>query len=1140
MGESILGAQSLLEPGSILGQRYEILSLLGEGGMGAVYKARDLELNRIISFKTIRREYAANPAIIERFKQELILATQVTHRNVVRIYDLGEAEGIKFITMEYIEGIDLGALIRERKKLPPNEAVEIVQQICKALEAAHAVGVIHRDLKPQNIMREESGRILVMDFGLARTLEGDGMTQTGALVGTMEYMSPEQALGKTLDQRSDIFSLGLIFYELLTGETPFRADSALASLIKRTQERAVPISHHDSSISPPLVRIVNRCLERDVDLRYQTAVELYSDLNKWKGKTSSGSISASQLSLPSPARLWIKPRRWWLAGGAAAVLLVGAAAYVAVTRLPWRGSARQAATAPPMSLAILPFRNASGDEKDDWIGSSLADMLSTDIGQSAHLRTVPTDRLQQVLSDLRIGAEASIDPDTLRRIAQFSNADVVVSGQFSRFGDQIVIDASIRDLKRNQNISVKAQAAAKDLPTAIDSLADSVRKNLALSPDVLKELKAQSFKPNSTSVDALRAYNEGLTLMREGKNLDALKSFQLATTEDAQFALAHSRLAEVQSELGFTGDAEQSSRRAVELAHSENLPLPEQYLIDASHARIMKNNKEAIQAYENLAVSWPSDVDVQYNLGTLYMATGDYAKAHDTFARILAADPNNIKALWEMGVVEITLGNPQAALESLSKGLSLATQVDNEEQKALILLSTGISYRLLNKPDEAMRNYQDSIAINEKLGQKRGIAAALDEVAYLQAMSGKSDDALASYTKALGLLRDIGMKEEQGDTLLEMGTVYQDRGDYDQALSHYKDALEIERETGDEASEALCLANIGAVYLAKGDTDNAFTNYQQALLLRQKLGVPGDTVPPLQGLGEAYTHTGQYDKALTSLMSALDLARKANDARGIALASHQIGQVFEYQGRLGAAVKSMQDSVKAFRDQGEHGTAMAAFLNDLADALARAGRGDEAAKPLEEADGIAGGLKNDALSASILNTRGDVAFYRGDIKAADQFYQSALRLTAHIKDPDTIMESKLNVAKVAVAQGRSKEVLTMLRPLVKSDNAVSAYLSVRAAIRLADAEVGSKDYSQAQRDLEQVLNTAEKSAMRLDIAHIYYLLGTAARLGGGSSQVAYYYGEAVRLLDIVKSDGAEKVLTRSDLKAIYDDANRWK
>src|SRR5271154_6830158 len=572
--------QHVLTSGQLLAQRYEVLGLLGEGGMGAVYKARDVELSRMVALKVIRPDLARNRAILDRFKQELILATQVTHRNVVRIYDLGEAEGIKFITMEYVDGEDLSAVIHQRTKLPPKESVEIVEQVCRALRAAHNVGVIHRDLKPQNIMREEgTGRILVMDFGLAKTLEGNRMTQTGAMVGTMEYMSPEQALAGHLDQRSDIFSLGLIFYELLTGQTPFHADSALASLIKRTQERVVPVSELEKSVPPELSQIVSRCLERDVALRYQNASELLSDLELWSGTGRSG-IIAARLK-PGPRRWADENKRLLVCAVGLGVLLIATLAYFLArprsASVP-EAKKQEAPAVRARSLAILPFRNSSGDAKDDWIGSSVADMLSTDIGQSAHLHTVPGDRLRQVFSDLHVGPEAAVDPDTLRRVAQFSNADVLVSGQYARFGDQIVIDATIRDLVHDQTVPVKAQALVKDLPTAIDSLADSVRKNLSLSANVVEELKAQSFKPNSTSVEALREYDAGSALMRAGKNVDALKHLQAATSDDPQFALAFSKLADAQSELGFQSDAEQSSIRATNLANNQNLPLPEKYL----------------------------------------------------------------------------------------------------------------------------------------------------------------------------------------------------------------------------------------------------------------------------------------------------------------------------------------------------------------------------------------------------------------------------------------------------------------------------------------------------------------------------------------------------------------------------------
>src|SRR5437899_12856946 len=322
--------------------------------MGAVYKAMDRELSRPVALKVIRPDLAGNQAILDRFKQELLLAREVTHKNVIRIYDLGEAEGVKFITMEYVEGEDLRTLIHEKTKLAPEEAVEIMQQVCRALEAAHSVGIIHRDLKPQNVMRDKSGRILVMDFGLARTLEGDGMTQTGALVGTMDYMSPEQALGKELDQRSDLFALGLIFYELLTGKMPYKADSVVASLLKRTQERAAPVSSHDATIPQALSNIVGKSMEPDVKLRYQTAAEILNDLSAWQGKGA-----AATLHFPA-VRTWGQDIPWHWIGVAVAVVVLAASGFLLRGTLFGPAPSQPAADVnQEVSLAILPVRTAS-------------------------------------------------------------------------------------------------------------------------------------------------------------------------------------------------------------------------------------------------------------------------------------------------------------------------------------------------------------------------------------------------------------------------------------------------------------------------------------------------------------------------------------------------------------------------------------------------------------------------------------------------------------------------------------------------------------------------------------------------------------------------------------------------------------
>ncbi|MGA8150553.1 MAG: tetratricopeptide repeat protein [Terriglobales bacterium] len=1122
----------VLETGDVLADRYEILQLLGEGGMGAVYKAMDRELDRPVALKLIRPELAANPSILARFKQELLLAHQVTHKNVIRIYDLGDADGVKFITMEFVEGQDLRSLIQEKQKFSPEEAVEIMQQVCRALEAAHGVGVIHRDLKPQNIMRDHTGRILVMDFGLARTIDGGGMTQTGALVGTMDYMSPEQALAQDLDQRSDLFTVGLIFYELLTGKMPFKADSVLASLIKRTQERASPVSDHDHSIPGPLSNIVSRCLERDPVQRYQSASEMLRDLDAWQGNRA-----AATLGFQPAVKPWGQTVPWPLLGGTLAAVVL------AIVGFAFRGKllapAAKKVSAPALSLAVIPFRNASGDASWDWLGPSLADMLSTDVGQSSHLRAVSPDRLQQVFHDLRIAPNSVVDSSTVSRIAEFTNADTLVWGQYARFGGQIRIDATLQDLKHDRSVPIKIEAVdEKDIPGAVDRLATSIRNNLAFSPDVIKELKASSFQPSSRSVPALREFSQGVQLLRDGKNLDAVKMFQSATQEDPQFALAYSRLAESDSALGYDAQAEQNSRKALDL--SLQLPLAEKYLIEANHAHIMKDNPKAIAAYENLAKTFPDNTDVEYALGSLYADNGDFDKARAEFEGLLNVDPKNIRALWQIGSVEYQQGNPQEALEPLNKGLSLAVQFDNPEQKALILQALGISYRLMDKPDEAIKSIQDSMEITRKLGMKRLLANSLSELALDQITIGKPDAAMASYNQALQILHEIGVKKDYGDILINRGLLYNTRGDYDKALQDYKDALQIQRDANDINYQALCLSNIGIVYYQKNDMDNALIYYQQSLQLRQQLNQPVYLAETLSALAEVRTAMGDYDQALANLMNALDVSRKVNDTKGAAGVSESIGKVLMYQGRMGGAISAMQDSVNGLRSTSNKSFELAGSLNDLADALALAGRGDESGKLLEEATNLAAELKNESVHSAILNTQGDMAFYRGDYKAAHNAYDRAAAAAAKTKDRENALIARMNLARVAIADGHSQSAVNELRAAIQqADNLHLKYYSLRGSVDLAEGTINNKDYGHARQELEDALSSSEKLGLRLETARIQYFLGEAIRLGGNPSEATLHYQSASNLLEELKKDpGAEHLLERSDLRTMSAEAVR--
>jgi tetratricopeptide (TPR) repeat protein len=955
-------------------------------------------------------------------------------------------------------------------------------------------------------------------------------------------MSPEQAKGIKVDARSDLFALGIIFYEMLTGISPYKAETALATLLKRTQERPPPPAEVDPTIPKVISDVVMKCLEIDRDQRYSTAREILEDLGH-EMPTSVRTVAPTLppiAAAPKPTEVSLFQRyQIWIAG-AAAVVLLAALGIVFGGKILSGSAAKGGAPVEQASLAILPFRNASGDTSLDWLGPSLADMLSTDVGQSARLRTISPDRLHQVLSDLRITPGTAIDPTMVGRIAEFSSADTVVWGQYAKFGDQIRIDATLLDLKHNRRAPLKIEAASeKEIPGTVDGLAELIRKNLAVSPDVLKELKASSFQPSSKSVPALRDYNQSLQLLRDGKNLQAIKTLQAAIQEDPQFALAYSRLAETDSALGYDTDAEKYSRKALEL--SQQLPLAEKYLIEANHARIMKDNKKAIEAYENLAKTFPDNADVEYALGSLYVDKGDYDGARTQFSKILQSDPKNIKALWQIGVVEIMKDNPQAALEPLNKGLSLAIQVDNQEQKALILHAIGVSYRLMNKPDEAMRNYQEAMDINRRLGLKRLLAVSLVEMALVQSSLGKPDAALAGYEQALKIQNEIGIKKEAGDTLIDMGVVYQDRGQYDKALQAYKESLQIQRDAGDQNYQALCLNNIGYVYLSRGDSDNAFTYFQQALQLRETLNVPGDIADSLHGVGQAYGATGQYDQALATFLRAMELRRKASDTRGAALESHQMGLVFQYQGRFGAGLSAMQDAIKPLRDLKDRSRDTAQILNDLGEALAKAGREAEAGKPLEEAQGLARDLKNESLQAAILNTQGDVRFYSGDLKAAKSLYEQGSRMASRGTEHDKVLISKLNLANVAIAEGHSQSVANDLRSLSQeADSQGMKYLSLEASVDMAAAMVSDKDYSHARQELDRDLGTSEKLGLRLQTARIHYLLGNTLRLSGNNADASGHYRQTLALLDEMRKEpGAEHLLDRSDLHTIYAEATRW-
>jgi serine/threonine protein kinase/tetratricopeptide (TPR) repeat protein len=1146
---------TIFEVGSILGGRYEIQKLLGMGGMGAVYKAHDLEVDRAVGLKVIRPDLAGNPAILARFKQELVLARQVTHKNIIRIYDLSEAEGVKFITMEFIEGEDLRTILTRDGKISPNDAIGIIRQACAGLQAAHVEGVIHRDLKPSNIMRDASGRVVIMDFGLAKTVQSDGMTQTGMMIGTMEYMSPEQAMGSELDARSDIFAVGLIFYELITGNMPYRADSAIASLVKRTQEKAIPLQQVDPTVPPAVSQIVAKCLERDPKNRYATVQELLDDLDIAQGKrprssgTGHAALRNSALAgdletlvepsppVPQPAMQPkpTVPRKWMVVAAAVLVAVLGVGGYYAFRGKV--GSTAKTSGVPATSVAIFPYYNQSGDPSQNWLSTSIPEMLSSQMPSSSGIRVISEARVQQVLRDLKISPQQQ-DPGTIKHVAEFVNANTVVFGKYQKVGDQIQITSTVYDTKRDSTSNIVTNVPTeKDLPGIIPTLAQNVREKLTTTSEMLRA--AQAPLVLTKSVPALKTYDEGLQLYRATQFNEAISKFEEATAEDPNFAMAYLMLAQGNKVLGHDNEAQVASRTAVTISESANLPSNQKLLIQANNEVISNNTDKAIAAYERLTAADPNATDAQFELAKLYESVGNYDAARQRLTIVRDADKNNPDVLLASGRLEIRLGNYQAGVDFLSPAYFIATRMDNKALKASILQTEGIAYEKLNNREEALKNLNEALTIRRSLKLDAAAAGSLNEIANIEDEMGDSANALAHYKESLELRRNAGDTKGIALSLLNLGAYYNNHSRYPEALKTLNEALTKYRDLNDQSYQAICLMDIGTAQFQLGDYQAALTNYKSSLEIREKLKETDSIPESLHNLGETYVKLGQYDVAIAQYLKAIEIARAAGDQNRVALVSTSLGELYALQGQYDKALNSYQEAVKGFEAVNDHTYWRAAALSGYGNVLSMIGKEEEGRQKLQQGLSLATDLKNDTYVAQALNWLGDSYMYSGSFGDAKQQYEKAMAVATRANDREQGVIARFGLARLEVIQGRGGAAVSSLQKLVQeTESAGLQALSVQASVYLAEALIAADKREPAQQQVYKALNQAEKLELILEQARAHYLLGMILSVGSKSTQYDPEFKKAVRLLESVSQQpGVGRLLfDRADLKGIYQGA----
>ena len=871
----------VLQPGTLLGNRYQVIQILGEGGMGAVYKARDIELDRIIALKVIRPELAANPDILQRFKQELILARQVTDRNVIRIFDLGEANGIKFITMEYVEGESLYQLLRRQGKVPVPEAVEIMKQTLSGLQAAHREGVIHRDLKPGNIMRDAQGRVVVMDFGLARTIGGDGMTRTGTMLGTMEYMSPEQAQAKELDARSDVFTVGLICYELLTGKMPYHADSVVASLLKRMQERAAPPSDWDATIPQPISELVSKCLERDPAERWQSAQEVLDRIDEIQGKRPMSVISStlplSVPPLPPPVPSAYKKRPWLAAG-----VLAGVA--VAAVTGGWllRSKPRTTQAHKAVRILLADFRNDTGDQVFD---GTVEPTVALQLEGAPFISVFNRAQARATLAELKPGT-TQLDEANARLVAVREGVDLVVSGAVTKSGSGYKIISKIGDALTGKMISTEdAESPDKgNILRAVASLADQMRTALGDSAsDSTKLVESESF--TSGSLEATHEYAEAQEARFAGKSAEAIKGFRRAVELDPNFGSAYGNLGALYWNDGNQADAINYYKLAMQ--HIDRMTDREKYRTRGGYYLAVSDGDKAVEEFSALVKQYPADSMGLSALAHAYYLRHDMAKAVEVSSRAIEIYPKNvvyrtnaslyalfagdyetserqaqavlqINPVYEdaytiLALCETAKGNFDKAAESWHKVESLSAGGASSAAGGLADLAL---YR--SDPEQAILALQkgidgDTVATSNDAAAKKYVI-----MAEAQLMLGKKSEALQSVKKAMTMSR--------ANVLFAAARVYLMAGDAATAASL---AAELTKQLEAEPQ------SFGK--LIEGDIQLKNGHAKQAIQLYQESGRLEDSWLARFNLARAYIEAGAFTDASTELETCLKRRGEATD-----------------------------------------------------------------------------------------------------------------------------------------------------------------------------------------------------------------------------------------------------------------------